>query len=159
MSKKRLLSRIPAVRTGVAVLQGYRLCFTKPGEFDGSAKCDIFRTGNPEDAVYGVVYIVLEEHMHILDAFEGLGYGYSNECVTVVMNGESIRATTYMALNRDNTLKPYSWYKRHVLAGALENGLPEEYINTIEAVESKEDPDDSRHARELSIYADSADHV
>ncbi len=36
--------------------------------------------------------------------------------------------------------------------GARENGLPEEYIQMIESIESDADPDNIRHERELAMY-------
>ncbi len=152
MSRRRLLERIPAVRVGVAELPGYRLAFTKPGEQDGSAKCDILPGKTPEDSVYGVLYEILREHRSILDGYEGVGVSYRLEMVNVVFNGKELPAATYIALGRDDRLKPYHWYKEHVLRGAEENGLPPAYIDMIRAVESLHDPDEERTARETSIY-------
>jgi hypothetical protein len=49
-------------------------------------------------------------------------------------------------------MKPFHWYKEHVVRGAKEHNLPAEYIKTIEAVESVPDPDPKNHGKELSIY-------
>ncbi|PUB91560.1 MAG: hypothetical protein DBP01_01735, partial [gamma proteobacterium symbiont of Ctena orbiculata] len=40
-------------------------------------------------------------------------------------------AYTYYATFIDRTLKPYQWYKHHVLTGALEYGLPAPYIDRL----------------------------
>ena len=152
MSAKRLNSRIPAVRLGVVRLQGYMLVFTKPSELDGSAKCDICSTESPDDTVYGVLYEIEESHKAVLDKFEGLGYGYTSELITVSFNGQSVKAVTYKAVTADHTLKPFNWYKTHVIRGAEENNMPPEYIEKIWKVESRRDPDIKRSAGELSIY-------
>ena len=65
----------------------------------------------------------------------------------------ALHAWMYYATRINNSLKPFHWYKDHVLIGARENGLPADYIAQIEAVESLDDPKPERHARELSIYS------
>ena len=58
----------------------------------------------------------------------------------------------YYATDIDPSLRPYHWYKRHVLIGARENNLPAEYIEHIEAIEAIDDPDKQRCSREIAIY-------
>jgi len=88
-----------------------------------------------------------------LDKKEGLGFGYEQKEVDIITsNGDTVKAFTYYATNIDETLKPYSWYKEHVIRGAVENKLPKSYISNIEAIEAIEDPDRERHDMELKIY-------
>lgn len=154
MSTARLCSRIPsAVRVGVGRLFGYRLAFHKAGERDGSAKCDAFLTGDPDHEVLGVVYRLQPDEKGVLDAIEGVGHGYENRLVELtMMDGSRISAWVYCATAIDRALKPFDWYREHVVRGALENRLPGEYIALIEAVEAVPDPDPRRAERELSIY-------
>ncbi len=154
MSLARLAARIPSVRRlGVGTLRGYRLVFHKAGERDGSAKCDAFFTGDPTHEVLGVVYEIDPEGMDRLDAIEGAGSGYENRQVDVVLCQNSVvRAGVYCATVIDPSLKPYDWYREHVIRGAIENNLPEQYIRGIRAVGTIPDPDSERAARELSIY-------
>lgn len=58
----------------------------------------------------------------------------------------------YYATRIKDSMKPFHWYKQHVLVGARENGLPADYIAKIEAVESIDDPRGRRHKREMAIY-------
>ncbi|MEA3266051.1 MAG: gamma-glutamylcyclotransferase [Candidatus Fermentibacteria bacterium] len=153
MSEKRLLRRITASRMGVAILTGHQLCFRKRSETDGSAKCDILETGQRDDFVLGVLYDVDKSQKLILDICEGLGYGYNEKTVSVTINHKSFDAFTYYAINIDTSLKPYHWYKRHVLEGARENNMPEDYIQRIDRVPAQTDIDSERRERELSIYA------
>lgn len=149
MSEKRLTRRIPARKLGIAALRGYGLFFTKPSEADGSAKCDIC----PADSVvYGVLYEIDPEDKPVLDRFEGLGYGYRTEAVEVEFRGEPVEALTYIAVNMDDSLKPFSWYRQHVINGAVENGLPSDYIEGIRRVPVMEDPNSDRATEELAIY-------
>ena len=61
-------------------------------------------------------------------------------------------AFTYCATLVDPDLKPFDWYREHVLRGACEHGLPAAYVAAIAAVESIEDPNLQRQCRERAIY-------
>lgn len=152
MSEKRLLFRIAAKKIGVAILTEHRLCFHKKSDYDNSSKCDIEYTGNAEDIVYGVVYDIDESLKPILDEIEGLGYGYDIKTVSLKINDKTLDAFTYYATNIDHFLKPYKWYKQHVLTGAIENEMPEYYIQKIKDFEAVSDTDLERRTRELLIY-------
>ncbi|MBT8436277.1 MAG: gamma-glutamylcyclotransferase [Gammaproteobacteria bacterium] len=153
LSSPRLLERIPrASKHCVATLPGHRLCWHKRGQ-DRSGKCDIAASDNPNDIVYGVVYLMTQDEKLQLDVHEGAGIGYERREVTVSgPQGVSINAFTYYALEIDHLRQPYHWYKEHVLRGALEHGFPEDYIETIRATPSIDDHDAERHWRELVIY-------
>lgn len=153
MSHRRLQARIPSARfVAVAELPAHRLRFHKSAG-DGSAKCDAEETGNPEDRVIGVVYEIADAEKHDLDRHEALGFGYDEKQVVLKSAKGALHAWMYYATRINNSLKPFHWYKDHVLIGARENGLPTDYIARIEAVESVDDPKPERHARELSIYS------
>jgi len=154
MSIKRLLDRVPsAKKVDIGIIEKHQLKFHKVSKKDGSAKCDARETGNPEHLLYGVVFHISEEEKPALDKKEGLGYGYEQKDVQIILkNGPALEAFTYYATNIDPDLKPLDWYKEHVIRGARENELPIEYIRTIEAVDFVEDSDVERHDEELSIY-------
>jgi hypothetical protein len=63
-----------------------------------------------------------------------------------------LEAFTYCATQIDDRLLPYDWYKQHVLRGALEHGLPPDYVAAIHAVQTIADPDGARQQHELAIY-------
>ena len=153
MSTPRLVERVPSARiVAVARLQKHRLKFHKIGK-DNSGKGDVECTNDQKDAVYGVVFEIAASEKPGLDRYDGLKNGYEEKNVSVyARDGEELTAVTYYATNIDPGLKPYEWYKEHVLRGAREHGLPVDYINIILAVESVPDPDKSRHERELSTY-------
>jgi hypothetical protein len=132
-------------------LPAHRLRFHKISK-DGSGKCDAEATGNPDDRVVGVVYEISDDEKLVLDRTEGLGAGYDEKAIEVITDQGKVTSLTYFATRVDATLKPYRWYKKHVLVGASENGLPSEYIAQIEAVETIDDPDVARSDRELAIY-------
>lgn len=153
MSTPRLLARTRSARAvAVARLDGHRLMFHKQGK-DGSGKCDIALTRHPADIVYGVVFQMPAVEKRALDLTEGLGRGYNEKTVSVItQHGEIFRAASYYATDINAALKPHYWYKEHVLRGAIEHGLPPEYISLIACVESVPDPDTGTHYNELSIY-------
>ena len=92
-----------------------------------------------------------------LDAAEGVGKGYDARVVTVINDkGRRRKVFTYFASPDaiDDSLKPYSWYKDYVLAGAEEHGLPPEYVaEHIEAIEAVDDPDKERDKKERASIA------
>ncbi len=151
MSTPGLVDRVPSAKAvSIARLEKHRLKFHKRSKH-GSGKCDVELTNNPNDVVYGVVFQILTSEKQALNRKEGLGSGYKEKTVSVVgPNGESFSAVTYCATDIDPSLKPYHWYKEHVVRGAKEHRLPPEYIRSIEAVESIPDP--QNHEKELSIY-------
>ncbi|MEO6203549.1 MAG: gamma-glutamylcyclotransferase family protein [Nitrospirales bacterium] len=144
MSLARLRGRAPSVQfVAVATLVGHRLAFHKVSK-DRSGKCDAQYTGSPEDKVIGVVFEVSESEKLSLDKAEGLGTGYDEKHVEVVTSERrTLDAQMYFATHIDPSLKPYHWYKKHVLVGAQENNLPPGYIAQIGAVESKNGPSDA----------------
>lgn len=154
MSIKRLRKRIPSAK-GVAVagLSNHELKFHKKSTKDGSAKCDIIETHNPDKIVFGVVFDIDDSGKFRLDQYEGLGKEYEEKIVEVIScEGNLMRATTYYATNINSSLKPYSWYKEHVLRGAKENNFPDEYIQNIIGVKTIKDPKPERHVEEMAIY-------
>ena len=152
MSSRRLKARVPSATViGPGALDGHRLAFHKVSTKDGSAKCDIVESG--PDHVLGVLFEIDAAEKSTLDRLEGLGSGYEEKTVDIMLrSGACKRAFAYSATNIDDSLKPYSWYKRHVLEGAREARLPSAYVELLEKVDAIEDPDEAREASELAIY-------
>jgi len=67
-------------------------------------------------------------------------------------HGKSYRAFTYYATCIDPCLRPFHWYLEHVIRGAIEHRLRDEYIAAIRAIASVGDPVPGRHDCELAIY-------
>ncbi len=156
MSLARLQQRTPSARRLHAPvrLPGYELRFHKIGR-DGSGKCDIIASVAPATVVYGVLFSILSREKPHLDAAESLGTGYAELEVTIELQaGARVSAVTYQALQTDPQLRPFDWYRHHVLSGAREAGLPRHYIAELTRVVTTEDPDAARARREMSIYAD-----
>jgi len=153
MSSKRFASRFQNYeRLNIGILHHHQLRFHKSSN-DVSGKCDTFETGDENDRIYGVLYKINRDDENKLNRLEGYRYGYDKKKVDIAnLKGDITEATTYYATNIDETLKPYNWYKYHVLYGAIENDLPYDYISKIESVDCEIDTDSERVLKELSIY-------
>ncbi len=51
----------------------------------------------------------------------------------------------------DSALRPYSWYKRFLVEGAREHGLPIAYIEALESVEATQDRDEQRDREKRAL--------
>lgn len=142
MLKARLIERVPsALVRATGYLECCQLRFNKRSK-DGSGKCNVVKTEDQNDRVYGVLYDFLDDDKPTLDKHEGLGKGYNEEQVKVITDGGEMGAYTYVADDSavDDSLKPYSSYKDLVVEGARQHSLPSEYISRLEAVEADSDP-------------------
>ncbi|OBS09437.1 gamma-glutamylcyclotransferase family protein [Acidihalobacter prosperus] len=155
MASARLRARVPSARAcGIGRLRGHRLTFHLLSGNDGSAKCDACASGREADEVYGVLFSLAASELAILDRFEGLGVAYERVLLGISPErGKPVQAHVYRALAAMPGSLPYDWYKTHVVRGAREHGLPEEYVACLEAVPARTDADAARRARELAIYA------
>jgi hypothetical protein len=151
MSSRRLRARVPSASpVGIGTLTGWSLAFHKAGR-DGSGKCSIVAVDSAR--VLGVLFSLRATELVKLDLIEGRGFGYERRMIEIATgDGLVVEAQTYIATRIGTGLRPYSWYKRHVLEGALEAGLPAYYITTIQAVEAIEDDDLLRVECELGVY-------
>jgi hypothetical protein len=151
MLPRRIELRLGAcVTVGLASLRGYALRFHKRGG-DGSGKCDAFHTGDHADTLFGVVYSLSLTQREMLDEFEGPGY--TSQQVSVRTYAGVMTAYTYVAREEhvEDGLRPFSWYKSIVVAGAYVHELPPSYIEHLTAVSSLSDPDAERHAQHQAI--------
>jgi len=154
MLTRRLAERTPsAVAVGAAFITGYRLTFDKVST-DGSGKCDIEAAG-PDDRAWGVLFRIANSEEAALDDAEGLGYGYrkGQAQVHTVTPVSRQNAVAYFATQKSAALLPYHWYKAMVIAGAVEHGLPPDWIERLRDVASKQDMKDSRRKNREAILA------
>ena len=157
MLSRRLhaLDRAPsAVAIDTGFVQGRRFSFGKVSR-DGSGKCDLEATGNVKDRAYGVLFKINVKEKPSLDEAEGLEIGYSEANIKVVTSTGAYNALTYVASYREDPLLPYQWYKASVIAGAVEHGLPNEYVEWLRTFEAKPDSNAKRRTdREALIFGD-----
>ncbi len=158
MSTSRLRERMPSCKPlGVATLLGHTLRFHKRS-IDKSGKCNASASEN-KDSVIGVLFSFDPADRAALDKAEGVGSGYEHAVVTVIDHeGRRRKVLTYLATpdSIDDGLKPYSWYKDFVLAGAAEHGLPPEYIaQWIQSAAAIEDPNSDRERKQRATLGGS----
>ena len=166
MSERRLRKRVPSAKViGTGVLNNHCLTFHKRSD-DKSGKCTI--EPSESDKVYGVLFKINKDEKCKLDKAEGkvsddCKKGYKKITVKIEIRdskcskyacGETKNAKTYQAtlVSIDRKLKPYSWYKQHVLVGAIEQKLPPCYIDYLLRVDADKDCDKKREACQLAIY-------
>lgn len=112
----------------IARLSGYRLAFNKRGG-KGQLYANIIPI--PGGEVIGVVYRCGPSTLDIMAEFEG---GYDRKPVTVALDdGLQVEAITFIA-RKENTLdeaRPSDEYLDKIINGAVEHGLPRDYIEKI----------------------------
>lgn len=101
--------------------------------------------------MYGVLFEISESEKAQLDIAEGLHHGYEEKMVEVLTTAGRVSAVVYYAMVIDGEVRPYEWYKRYVVDGAIEHGLPEDYVRLLKSVDAIADPDPDRHKRETRI--------
>ena len=153
MSIPRLAARVSGLsRIGIGTLNAHALKFHKASN-DGSAKCDIAVSELDDSIVIGVVFEFAVEQLEKLHRVEGHGQGYDSKYVSIDLDdGSKLEALTYFATHIDKMLKPYHWYKHHVVYGAIESGLPDWYIERLEAIDSVDDLDLAREIKQMNLY-------
>jgi gamma-glutamylcyclotransferase len=133
----RLAERVPSSRHLCTVrLDCHRLAFNKRGR-DGSGKCNILCTENPDDYVYGAIFRLLHEEKERLDHFEGRGKGYRVSQIQIEHDDTLYNCFTYAAQSShiDNTVLPYDWYRELVILGAEYLAMPDDYIDGFREIE------------------------
>lgn len=134
MNKKRMLSRCPsAVDIGVFLLHKYRFGYNKKSANDGEGFASIEWTGFSYDVVYGVVYEVSLEDIHVLDQYEGVAsnHYYRKRIKITYNNGSRISVYTYIPHKYVRGLRPSKEYLKHILVGAKSFNLPYKYIKSV----------------------------
>jgi hypothetical protein len=167
MCTARLAERVPSAARAAAHpfrarLIGYSLRFHKKSTAicdcgrhrDQSGKANAFRTGQKTDVVWGVVFDIDPAQKIRLDDAEGLGQGYSEASATVHDEADRCHLVfIYLADDQaiDNSLTPYTWYKRFVVEGAKQHCLPVTYVDSLETICSVNDPCQQRTAKHQEI--------
>jgi hypothetical protein len=134
-------------------LSGWRLVLDKPPLVPvGESFANIRRVADPEAIVLGVLYRISEDDLAHIDLTEGVLIGnYQRVPVTVELHGtvETVDAFTLTCEQSDPTLKPSTRYMALLIAGAIEHGLPTDYVDWLRAVPACEETSDAASFRPL----------
>lgn len=133
-----LCSRVAAVPVGRAMLRGYRLAFTLPSQRWGGRAADIVPAGGAE--VWGRLWVVGDDGIEVLDRFEA---AYRRIVVGVErVDGDArpapLDALTYVVRDERRAPDegaPAAAYRRHLVAGGEECGLPANYLRVLRGAE------------------------
>ena len=147
-----LKRRIPTAQlVGAGLLPGYCLAFRKRGR-DGAARSDACASDEPGAMLPGAVYLLREQELAQLGA---AGAGYRTKAVRVMVAGEPLRATTWIAAPAEiaTDLLPWDWYVALIRAGAELLALPVTHRRWLDAVQTAADPDPDRVALARAVIA------
>ena len=127
----------------VAKLERYQFAFTKKSNWDSklsqasriNGKANI--SENNDSIVWGILLDLTESEVEKMDDSEGTESGhYFRKTVEVITDSGIVKAITYVA--HDDKLipntAPLEWYLNHVLDGAKYHNLPDDYIESIQAM-------------------------
>jgi len=111
-----------------ALLENYRLCFNLPigrGE-RGVANLEPHLGAR----TWGVLYLITTEQAEHLDSLEGVSWGgYRRIPVSLIVDpGERIAAFTYQSERVSWDRKPSPRYMGLLIEGAVQHGLPADYL-------------------------------
>jgi len=154
MLSSRIKNRIDSFQYySIGYIKEYSLEFHKLS-IDTSGKANGFFTGDKKDLIWGVIGEIKDEDKVILDKIEGLGKGYNQETVRINLeDNTTLDANIYLADTKyiKDDLLPFNWYKEFVLRGAMENNLPNEYIENIKLMKSQKDKNSERSKKNFDI--------
>ncbi len=114
----------------------------------GIYRADIHRTGSYRTGSYRTESYHAESYpteSHLTESCSAESYSAGGDVA------EDCLASGDPVVLVENTL-PYSWYMQHIIRGAEELGLADEYLAFLRAVPTQEDPVQARMLQELSIY-------
>jgi gamma-glutamylcyclotransferase (GGCT)/AIG2-like uncharacterized protein YtfP len=141
---------VTPLRARGALLKRHKLSFRKRSQ-DGSGKTDVVPSRSPGARVWGVLYEVDAQGLARLDAGE---QGYRRRRARVLLrNGRGVKVWIYVSARnqRDESLRPYSWYKRFLVEGAKEHRLPKGYVASLEGIIAIQDPNRERDRRKRTL--------
>ncbi|MFI4937449.1 MAG: gamma-glutamylcyclotransferase family protein [Candidatus Berkiellales bacterium] len=128
-----------------AKLTGYQLAFNKKSQERHCGVANLVYTGNPADAIEGMIYQISEEQLHELDMHEGFEIntpeknpeGYKRQEITLA---DGSKAIAYIAnvRNANSSLKPNAAYMKLLLSARKNGFISEGYFNKLLDVELQE---------------------
>jgi hypothetical protein len=150
VERLRAEDRCPSARViGPAIAQDFELRFAKRSK-DGSGKATLVQRKNA--TAHGVLFAVDESERTQLIRTEGAGIGYRSAGDFPVFDVREERVTHAMSFFAapaylDRNLQPFDWYHALVVAGAKQNGLPDDHLQLLRDIEPSADPVETRPTR------------
>jgi len=132
---------------------GWRVVFDKPPLFPiGEAFANI--VPEPDATALGVAFEVGADDLAQIERSEGVSFGNYRRVELAVdplapCDDAPASAMSLASERRDPSLLPSTRYMALVIAGALEHGLPAEYLDTLRAIPAREQTAMARALRPL----------
>ncbi len=134
-------------------LAGWRLVVDKPplvpmGESFATIVPD------PTATVYGVLYEITEKGLARVDLTEGVQLGVYERIEVAVRpldqeEGAAVNAFTLTSGERDPSMQPSERYMALMIDGAVEHGLPDEYVAFLRSIPSHPETPEALKARRM----------
>lgn len=156
-----LRDRCPSAKPiGIAIATNHKLVFEKRS-IDKSGKATLVCSVGTHTP--GVVFEIAESERGLLDEAEGFRhdkpldparYGRDdNFQIHIVATDSIVAATTYLANEPEDGLKPYDWYLALVIAGAVQHGLDSEQVKMLRQTDHDIDVEETRGNRLKALRA------
>ena len=132
---------------------GYRLALDKPGMIStGHAYANLH--ADPAEEVWGVLYEITREDLEHIDLTEGVLIGNYRRIEIEVRPAAAPAVTAFTLLSDLGpcTLSPSTRYMGLLIAGALEHGLPDRYVEWLRGIPAV--PEDAAAQAWLPILDD-----
>jgi len=110
-----------------AVLTRYKLLFNVYSNHWGGYTANVAQTNNPNDRVYGAVYLILKEKLDVLSTYEGI----EAREILVQADGLSIPAKTYFFKGSGRSNSPPKAYIDVILKGLRQHGYSPEVLAEV----------------------------
>jgi len=136
MGRSRLEERIGSVEpVGAACLEGFRLVFNKPSK-DGSGKANLVSAQG--SVAWGVVWQIGYDRWSALDPFEP---GYQRIVLQARTRADAaVRVGVYLHPATGRDIPPFDWYIDHLIVGAREHALPQDWLDALILVRGRAHP-------------------
>lgn len=138
MDPVQMAKRCPGAPVlGAARLPDHRLTFTYDSGAWGGGVGNVVPA--PGEEVWGVLWDLDDEHVRTLDRYEGVAQDiYRRVQTAVIRDGEPVEAMIYLC--RDAGYKrPSRRYVRALVRGALAHGVPQAYVDGLEALVQRQE--------------------
>jgi len=137
MDANQMNRRCPGAEcAGTATLEGYRFIINKRGYATLSAEtCS---------QVYGVIWLLSNEHEKALDRYEGYKQGLYDKCFRIACrrNEDHVPCLVYIDHRNQSAGHPRAGYMERIIDAAVAHEFPDTYVGMLESWRM---PNPSRH--------------
>jgi len=138
MRRSQIQERCPGANlVGPARLRGHALDFTRWSDRWGGGVADVIAAADGE--TWGGLYVVTQRDLDELDKLEGHPRHYQRQRLLVEpAAGEPVDAWVYVVVAKAPRVLPTRAYWQAIVEGALDCGLPGDYVAKLRALEHAE---------------------